>query len=428
MESIKGKIVCFIHSTHFEESGTIILDDIIEYLISRNVLYKLDYVLINNIGIPLDELKYKQLSSKIQVVNFSDDVTLYELCTIKEIIKFSATNPDYKLLYLHTKGVTHINKASYKFKTSWRYYMLYSLVDNFDNCIHILNDDYDTVGCQYLESDSVFPRHYSGNYWWAKTSYLQKLPLTLFNTYMDSELQILSQHPKYFNIHHIDGVTGNVYPLSYYSENVDMSFKNYITNSKITYCSIIEQNANPTNQLISCINNCIRKCTYTTPQTEQIIIVDTYNAPASVDLLESIVHLPTLNKYLEKYNILIVDKRQLHKNITSIQFGVKGMNTIDVTDVVFKHFFNNNIIQINNMFIFNELCSDPLPNVKKYLYIKYVFYIGEEKPVEITEFYREKNPVYIDFSSTQKIQSHYNYNVDTPDLDLIRLIGFFHDK
>ena len=61
MESIKGKIVCFIHSTHFEESGTIILDDIIEYLISRNVLYKLDYVLINNIGIPLDELKYKQL-------------------------------------------------------------------------------------------------------------------------------------------------------------------------------------------------------------------------------------------------------------------------------------------------------------------------------------------------------------------------------
>ena len=75
---MSNKIACFIHSTHIKECGTVILDDILNYLDSRNCFDKFDFLFINNIGIELDEFKYKQLNKKIIVTNYSDDVTLFE--------------------------------------------------------------------------------------------------------------------------------------------------------------------------------------------------------------------------------------------------------------------------------------------------------------------------------------------------------------
>ena len=60
--------------------------------------------------------------------------------------------------------------------------MLYCLVDNSDKCIKLLNI-YDTVGVNVREHDEN-PLHYSGNFWWARSSYLQKLlPFSFKNKY-----------------------------------------------------------------------------------------------------------------------------------------------------------------------------------------------------------------------------------------------------
>ena len=50
-----AKNVCFIHSTNIATTGTFILDMMISYLNERNFIDALEFLVINNIGEPLDE-------------------------------------------------------------------------------------------------------------------------------------------------------------------------------------------------------------------------------------------------------------------------------------------------------------------------------------------------------------------------------------
>jgi hypothetical protein len=219
------KNVCFIHSTNIDITGTDMLDMLINQLNSSNIFNILDFVFINNIGTPLDENKYILLNSKIRVCNFSEDNTLFENATMKQMIAFSKIHNNYNILYIHTKGVSY-KPDHYFFPgiVSWINYMLYCLVDNSDKCIKLLNI-YDTVGVNVREHDEN-PLHYSGNFWWARSSYLQKLlPFSFKNKY-DCEFLTLSQNPKYFNIFTLHHMYQNIYALSTYQDEVLKSFEN----------------------------------------------------------------------------------------------------------------------------------------------------------------------------------------------------------
>ena len=176
-----NKIACFIHSTNMHIHKTEILERILKYLKDRSIFDLLDLLVINNIGDDLDEAYFKNISEKIVVINYSSNTELFECATIKQVISFSKLHKDYKILYLHTKGVSR-NKDEWCMNgvISWTNYMLYCLVDNANSCIKLLNT-YDTVGCNF-RGDSVHAKqHYSGNFWWATSEYLQKLKYTDFN-------------------------------------------------------------------------------------------------------------------------------------------------------------------------------------------------------------------------------------------------------
>jgi hypothetical protein len=69
-----------------------------------------------------------------------------------------------------------------------------------DYCVEKLKE-YDTVGCNlYLHSECR--SHYSGNFWWAKTSYLRTLPYLSMISRHEAELWLLMNHKcKLYSMH-----------------------------------------------------------------------------------------------------------------------------------------------------------------------------------------------------------------------------------
>ena len=73
-------------------------------------------------------------------------------------------------LYLHHKGVTHETPAV----DDWLDYMLYFNVYNWRESVKQLTNGYDTCGVNWW-GQYHYP-HYSGNFWWATSDYLKRLP------------------------------------------------------------------------------------------------------------------------------------------------------------------------------------------------------------------------------------------------------------
>ena len=83
------KAVCFIHSTNIDITGTFILDMLLSYMNKYNTFDKLHQIIITNIGIPLDENKYRSMHPNIIQINYSNDASLFENATMKQVIYFS---------------------------------------------------------------------------------------------------------------------------------------------------------------------------------------------------------------------------------------------------------------------------------------------------------------------------------------------------
>jgi GR25 family glycosyltransferase involved in LPS biosynthesis len=188
--------ICFIHSCSIN-FNTYKLDYLINYISDNGILDKLDLLIINNIGTESPYDKYNPINfNKIKIINYSNDIHLYELCTIKLLHKFSNIinniNKNIKVLYLHTKGITcHDNKCV----NDWINLMLYFLVNQHDNCIKLL-DNYDSIGVNYIGSNeninNIVKPHWSGNFWWATTSWIKNLNVDNLIARHDAEWFILS--------------------------------------------------------------------------------------------------------------------------------------------------------------------------------------------------------------------------------------------
>jgi hypothetical protein len=81
------------------------------------------------------------------------------------------------ILYLHTKGVSHLHPNLKRNIDAWvRYLDLYN-ISKWEECVSALKD-HDVAGGLYVDN----PQHFSGNFWWANSDYLKTLPrLTKYN-------------------------------------------------------------------------------------------------------------------------------------------------------------------------------------------------------------------------------------------------------
>lgn len=189
-------VVCFIHSCNIR--GPEILEYLLKYIHTSGL--KPRYIFINNIGPDIKDLQYD--NNNTIITNYSDDISMFENATLKQLYFFSQHNPNYKILYLHTKGVSYdISHPFYEGIKDWIDFMLYSLVNKYNECLHMLNY-VDTVGVDYRNHKYYKnPDHYSGNFWWANSNYIKTLTVSKLSNKYDAEFWLFTNNPTFVNIH-----------------------------------------------------------------------------------------------------------------------------------------------------------------------------------------------------------------------------------
>lgn len=186
--------ICFVHSCTIRNTER--LDALLLSLHSSDAIKLLDKVVILNIGTALDPTQYTH--PKLLIINFSENIHLYELPTLQLLHRFSQDYVDTNILYLHTKGVSYSpDDVRYKNILDWIQYMTYGLVQNYKHCVEALKT-YDVVGCNRLESP--FP-HFSGNFWWANSNYIRTLNTHRLTDKLSAEWWVLSNPGRCFTVH-----------------------------------------------------------------------------------------------------------------------------------------------------------------------------------------------------------------------------------
>ncbi|CAH6418384.1 Hypothetical protein HVR_LOCUS125 [uncultured virus] len=195
---------------------------------------RLDYLFINNVGVKIPENQF-DFTDKIIITNFSDKTDLFETSTLKRMYFWALMNPNDKILYLHTKGVSYTKEDSrIRGIRDWVDFMLYCNVHHHQKCIEML-DYVDVVGCDYRSK--IFhngdPNHYSGNYWWATAKYIKSLSIYELNEKYDAEWWLFRNNPTFVNIHKCPyGHYENPYPKIFYVDAVDGKVDKIIDNLK----------------------------------------------------------------------------------------------------------------------------------------------------------------------------------------------------
>lgn len=193
-----------------------VVSNIYKHIIESGLLSKIKKIKITVLGGKDDEVLKILNNEKIEIIYSSMDMSIYERKCL-ELLREHSLNEEFKVLYLHSKGVsrTHI-KSVY----DWVAFLIYFNIDHHQKCIECL-DDYYTCGVN-LNGDGIKPPyHYSGNFWWAKSSYIKNLPSKIGEKYIDPEMWISLNNNKKMaslwqsNVNHYTAL----YPFKKYKKN-----------------------------------------------------------------------------------------------------------------------------------------------------------------------------------------------------------------
>jgi hypothetical protein len=120
------------------------------------------------------------VNSKVEIVVYPENKE--EADTLKWVRDYSAKNPEDYILYFHMKGISKQNRNT----EDWRRYMEYFVIEKWKDCVAKLDEGYDCCGVMWNTDTPIgMHPHFSGNFWWAKTSYIN----TLDHTYLDAEFR-----------------------------------------------------------------------------------------------------------------------------------------------------------------------------------------------------------------------------------------------
>lgn len=122
-------------------------------------------------------------SNLIDTIKTESTSLITENITMRLIYdKVKSSDEEAYILYLHTKGITstlrHFQNSYeeinlYRTYQYWRHYLNYGVLEKWEECVRALTFGHDVAGINY----QTWPHpHYSGNFWWAKSSHIASLP------------------------------------------------------------------------------------------------------------------------------------------------------------------------------------------------------------------------------------------------------------
>lgn len=134
---------------------------------------------------------------KIKIIYNSQNVLETEKTTIN-ILYNDSKNDNFYVLYIHSKGVSHYNKCTEGNVYDWVDYLSYFNIYQHSKCIELLKSK-DAVGVNLIGRDCN-PLHYSGNFWWSKSSHILKKDVINDNYYNSSEFWITNSSGTYVSL------------------------------------------------------------------------------------------------------------------------------------------------------------------------------------------------------------------------------------
>jgi hypothetical protein len=143
------------------------------YHLSKTLSHKYEFSAYEN---PMGEDKNLSLLDNTQ--SFPPQVT--ENVTIKKIYDHACREDAY-FLYNHSKGITSFERFLKTGQHSvfinyyyWKEFLTWGVIDEWRNCIEAIGQmHYDVAGTNYLYDPEP---HYSGSFWWTKSSHIRNLP------------------------------------------------------------------------------------------------------------------------------------------------------------------------------------------------------------------------------------------------------------
>lgn len=216
----------FIHACfNSRGDGLKILDSqlkrILENKFLTEICQRINLIILGKVKVKVKAMPH-QLSDKIYVVYTSPNMKEWEFPTIN-LIRKRAAEPDAPelILYLHTKGVRSPDGQE-AYREDWRLMMEHFLVDHAEFCVDKLQT-HETVGCNYSD-----PPHYSGNFWWAHSSYLKNnREIEATEDRNVAETWLLAPRPRPKTTHHYNIFASRVnhynerFPLDRYKDKLD---------------------------------------------------------------------------------------------------------------------------------------------------------------------------------------------------------------
>jgi hypothetical protein len=120
------------------------------------------------------QIMNKEEFPNVTFVHTGDRTNLWEWPTLNLIKQYcDQTDDEFYVCYFHLKGMSRPTDTT---AVDWRNYLNYWTIEQWEENIAQLDKGMDTVGVNFAEHE--WP-HYSGNFWWARASYIRKLePLT----------------------------------------------------------------------------------------------------------------------------------------------------------------------------------------------------------------------------------------------------------
>jgi hypothetical protein len=295
-------------------------------------------------------------------------------------------NPEYKILYMHTKGVSYVsNHVFLPGVNSWNRFMRYCLVDRFLDCLRILSI-YDTIGSNYRPLESGNGQHYSGNYWWANARYVSKLPIAYLKDKYDPEFWLLQKEPLFFNVHYIENMYEQPYPVENYQIDVKHGF-----DDNVLFCKVGFPRTGLCNQLYNIANVLTMSVVQ---RGNKVVILDDFIT--DINTLEVkpscyVLDIDKCNTILKPYKITMIYKNNITMKLEKVEYGLRHIQVEDITEKVKNHFWKNNHLFIPQGTSLNDYVEkDPCPMKCKQLYVYYSL-----NGVLLQRIFHERNLVHL---------------------------------
>ena len=101
-------------------------------------------------------------------------------------------------LYIHTKGIRWFGTSQEENILDWIKLLIYWNIELWGKAVDTIKS-YDTYGCNITTGNGIYPLHYSGNFFWATSTYLKRLPASIGGGYNDPEFWPCYANPRSFN-------------------------------------------------------------------------------------------------------------------------------------------------------------------------------------------------------------------------------------